>query len=312
MTTTGGGIEQRIDRLSRASQRHVIDPDVDLAGHLGTGQILPDDLLSIHGMNLQLSADQKVRLAREEVGAFLELGIRFEAILMAGLCLDLAARTDLNDPRTVFALHEVGEETRHSRLFLRVIDQLQPRARSPFLARGRLGRRLETRSEFAIVRRPALFMTVALGGEEITDLTHKRAGGHPDTDPFLAAVNRYHRQEEARHLSFARLRIPEVWAEATRGDRFAVRYLAPTILREQFHLVVHPGVYATVGLPKWRTWRAVRRLPQRRDLLLRATRPVLRALIDGGALTPGAIPRPWRALCNVDRSGNPCESGIGS
>jgi predicted metal-dependent hydrolase len=256
-------------------------------------------------MNLQLSVDQKAQLAREEVAALMDLGIRFEAVLMAGFCLELAARPNLNDPRTVFALHEVGEETRHSRLFLRLIDQLQPKARSPFVAHRRLGRRLENRVEFAIVRRPALFTTVALGGEEITDLMQKLAGEHPDTDPFLAAINHYHRQEEARHRSFARLRIPEVWAAAGRCDRFAVRYLAPAILREQFHLIVHPGVYAVVGLPKWRTWRAVRRLPQRVDLLRRATRPVLRALIDGGALTPGAIPGPWRALCHVDRDGHP-------
>jgi hypothetical protein len=305
MTTGRGRVEERIDRLNRAAQRHAVDPDVDVAGQLGTGQVLPDELLSIHGMNLQLSADQKARLAREEVAAFMELGIRFEAVLMAGLCLDLAARRELNDPRTVFTLHEIGEETRHSRLFLHVIDQLQPRSRSPLVARRRLGHWLEIRSELALARRPALFTIVALGGEEITDLIHKLAGKHPDTDPFLAAVNRYHRTEEARHLSFARLRIPEVWAGATRGDRFAVRYLAPAILREQFHIVVHPGVYGTVGLPKWRTWRAVRRLPRRRDLLQRATRPVLHALIDGGALAPGAIPRPWRELCHVDRNGRP-------
>jgi P-aminobenzoate N-oxygenase AurF len=197
MTTIRGGIEKRIDRLNRASERHVIDPDVDVAGHLGTGQILPDELLSIHGMDLQLSVDRKAQLAREEVAALMDLGIRLEAVLMAGLCLDLSARPDLNDPRTVFALHEVGEETRHSRLFLRLIDQLQPRTSNPFVGRRGLGRWLEIRFEFAIVRRPALFTIVALGGKEITDLMQKLSGEHPDTDPFLAAVNRYHRQEEA-------------------------------------------------------------------------------------------------------------------
>jgi hypothetical protein len=37
---------------------------------------------------------------------------------MAGFCLPLAGRPELRDPQTEFALHEVGEETRHSRLFL--------------------------------------------------------------------------------------------------------------------------------------------------------------------------------------------------
>ncbi len=305
MTTTRGSVDERIDRLSRASQRHVIDPDVDIPGQCGPGQVLPDELLSVYGLGLQLTPDQKTRLAREEVAAVMDMGIRFESVLMAGFCLELAVRAELNDARTVYALHEVGEETRHSRLFLRVIDQLQPKARSPFIPRGRLGRWLELRADFALIRRPALFTTLVLGGEEIPDLMQKRAAEHPDTDPFLAAVNRYHRQEEARHLSFARLRIPEIWTETTWGDRFAVRYLAPLILRELFHELVHPGVYASVGLPKWRTWRAVRRQSQRRELLHESVRPVLRALVDGGALRAGAIPKPWRTLCHVDRDGRP-------
>ncbi|MEZ0365359.1 diiron oxygenase [Mycobacterium sp. pUA109] len=304
MTATRS-LEERIDRLSRASQRQLIDPDVDVVGQLGAGQVLPDELLSIHGLDLPLSTDQKARLAREEVAAVMDLGIRFEAVLMAGFCFELAARSELNDARSVFALHEVGEETRHSRLFLRVIDQLQPASRSPFVPRGRLSRWLETRSNFAIVRRQAFFLTLVLGGEEMPDLLQKLAGEHPDTDPFLAAVNRYHRQEEARHLSYARLRIPEVWADASWADRVTVRYVAPVVLHELFHMLVHPGVYGAVGLPKWRTWRAVRRLPQRREMLRRATRPVLKALIDGGALRPGRIPRPWRLLCAVDRDGRP-------
>ena len=49
-----------------------------------------------------------------------------------------------------------------------------------------------------------------LAGEEIPDLMQKLASEHPETDPLLAEVNRYHRQEEARHLAFARMRLPEL------------------------------------------------------------------------------------------------------
>lgn len=310
MTRPAPTVDERIDRLSRASLRTVIEPDVDVPGHVGAGQVLPDELLSIHGLDVELTGEQRVQLSREEVAATMELGIRFEAVLMAGFCLDLAARAQLCDPRTVFALHEVGEETRHSRLFLRVIDQLQPRARNPLFRHGRLGRWFENRCDIAIVRRPALFNTLVLAGEEIPDLLQKRACEHPDTDPFLAAVNRYHRREEARHLSFARLRVPEVWRSVTWGDRYAVRHLAPVIIDYLFHLLIHPGVYAAVGLPKWRTWRAVRRLPARRDLRYRATRPVLAALITGGTFRPGHIPHGWRRLCNVDRHGDPITARV--
>ncbi|MGH3561507.1 MAG: diiron oxygenase [Mycobacterium sp.] len=298
-------LEERIDRLNRASLRDVIEPATDVQGHVGSGQVVADELLSIHGLDVELTAEQRAQLSREEIAAVFDLGIRFEALLMSGFCLHLATSVELRDPRTVYALHEVGEETRHSRLFLQVIEQLQPTARNPLLGQQRFGRWLEKRADFAIMRRPALFNTLVLAGEEIPDLIQKRAGEHPDTDPFLAAVNRYHRSEEARHVAFARLRVAEVWRDATWGDRYTVRHVAPLIIYLLCHAFVHPGVYEVVGLPKWRTWRTVRRLPARREFQYRTTRSVLAALIAGGAFRPGSIPRAWRRLCNVDRHGTP-------
>jgi hypothetical protein len=297
---TRAGIEDRVSRLSAASLRRVIEPDVELAGELGAGQVLPDELLSVNGLGADLTAEQRARLSREELAAILDGGFRFEAILMAGFCLELSMKDDLADPRVAYALHEVGEETRHSRLFARLIEQVGPAAVNPLRAGGRFGRWFEKRSSFALMRRPALLNTLILGGEEIPDLIQKLACEHPDTDPFVVAVNRYHRQEEARHLSFARLQVAERWDSATWSDRFAVRYIAPFVIRELFHTLVHPGVYATVGLPTWKTWFAVRRLPARRALLERATRPVLAALVDGGVFAPGRVPRTWRRLCGSD------------
>lgn len=50
-----------------------------------------------------------------------------------------------------------------------------------------------------VIQNPALLYTMVLAGEEIPDLLQKRAAEHPGTDPFVREVNRYHRQEEARH-----------------------------------------------------------------------------------------------------------------
>ena len=155
------------------------------------------------------------------------------------------------------------------------------------------------------IQRPALLYTLVLGGEEIPDLIQKKAAEHPGTDPFIQQVNRYHRQEEARHLSFARAVLPEVWAGAGRVDRYLVRRVAPIVIGGMFDMLVHPGVYETVGLPGWDTWKAVRASKERIALRHEATRPVLRALVDAGALTRGRIPRRWRELCGVDRMGEP-------
>lgn len=295
-------VSDRVERLSRVSAKRVIDPDVDLPGRVGDGQVLPDELLSVHGLDLDLTAEQKRVLSREEVASILDAGIRFEAVLEAGFAFRIATAADITDPRITYLLHEIGEETRHQRLFQRVLTQLQPKSRNP-MASWPIIPRLERAGVRWITRLPAMLFVSVLGGEEIPDLLQKKASEHPDTDPFLAEVNRYHRQEEARHLSFAKAVLPEVWAEATRLDRFVVTHVAPRSIDQMFRFMVHPGVYAEIGLPAWDTWKAVNNTPQRTALRHEATRPVLDAVIDAGILKQNQIPKAWQQLCGVNRSG---------
>ena len=72
-------------------------------------------------------------------------------------------------------------------------------------------------------------------------------------------------------------------------------------------LMIQPGVYETIGLPGWDTWRAVRHSPGRIALRHRATRPIVDALVDAGALDAGEVPAQWRQLAGVDRSGTPVD-----
>jgi hypothetical protein len=162
----GMGTTARIDRLNQASARRVIEPDHDLPGSLGPGRVLPDELLSIHGLDLDLT-------------------------------------------------------------------------------------------------------------------------------------------EEARHLSYARTVLPEVWEQANLIDRVAVRRVAPWVVDDMFRFLVGPGVYETVGLPGRETWEAVQQLPGRRALLHEAMRNVLATLIDAGALRPGRLPKGWQEVCGVDAEGEP-------
>jgi hypothetical protein len=298
-------VAPRIERLSAISARRVIEPDVEVAGAVGDGQVVPDDLLSVRDLALDLDDDQRRRLAREEAAAITEEGIRFEAVLMAGFGLGIQRADTVTDPWITYALHEMGEETRHSRLFVRLVEQLGPTARNPF-NRGVLGA-VKRRFLGAMIKRPALLYTLVLAGEEIPDLIQKRQAEHPDTDAFLAAVNRYHRQEEARHLAFARIRLPEVWASASKVDRGQVRRLAPFIIQCQLEGLLHPGIYRAAGLPGWSTWRAVHRSDAVVGLRREATRPILRELQKAGAFRKGRVTRGWRQLCGVDRFGRPVD-----
>lgn len=295
MTDTISGT--RVERLNVASVKRFRDIDELMADDLGPGRLMADELLSVAGLNLDLTDEQRVTLSRQEVAAVLDAGVRFEAVLMAGFAMQIVAHPDLADPRATYLLHEIGEETRHSRLFIDLLVKIGDRAKNP-LAKWPLSA-IDRISIPHVLKRPALLYTLVLGGEEIPDLIQKRVSEHPESDPHLAAVNRYHRSEEARHLSFARTLLPEVWATASWSDRFAVRHIAPMVIGGMWDTLVHPGVYAAAGLPGWKTWNAVRHDPARIAVRHEATRPVLTSLLEAGVMAEGRIPRGWHQLCGV-------------
>jgi hypothetical protein len=303
MTTTMTA-DSRIDRLSTSSVRKVLEPEelFDWSS-LGSGQVIADELLTTRGLDLDLDTETKARLSREEVAAMLEMGIRFEAVLNSGFALQIAENRNVRDPRVTYMLHEIAEETRHQRAFIQLVEGLAPTAKNPF-GRGVVDRVIRFNIR-RFIKMPAFLMVLVLAGEEIPDLLQKLASEHPHTDPLLAEVNRYHRQEESRHLSFARTTLPELYARAGLLQRLRIRYLAPVIIGGLFATFVHPGVYSSVGLPGFKTWRAVNRTPERVAVRHRATRNILKALLDAGVLKRGRIPRGWRKLCGVDRHGEP-------
>jgi hypothetical protein len=303
-TPTRPTADERIARLSTASVRKVLEPEELFDWEsLGEGQLVGDDLLTTSGLDLELSPETKARLSREEVAAMLEMGIRFEAVLNAGFALRVAETHDVVDPRIGYMLHEIAEETRHQRAFIRLIEELDPKAVNPVR-----GGAIEWFLQFNIrrfIKMPAFLLVLVLAGEEIPDLLQKLAAEHPDTNELLRSVNRYHRQEEARHLSFARTTLPELYARTGRLERWRIRHLAPVAIRLLFHMFVHPGVYSAVGLPGWKTWREVNRTPERLAIRYHATRNIVRTLLDTGVFERGRVPRGWRKLCGVDRFGEP-------
>src|SRR3954453_2278 len=159
-------VEQRIDHLSAVSTRKLIEPeDTFDFSTLSTGRVFADELSSINGLDVDLTDEQRAALTREELAAMLSAGIRFEAVLNATFSVELAEAESLADPRHHYMLHEVGEETRHQRAFLRLIEQLQPTARNP-LDRG-IARFVRTWLIRTVMHNPALFCVMLLAGEEI-------------------------------------------------------------------------------------------------------------------------------------------------
>jgi hypothetical protein len=297
-------VEERIDRLSTASLKRIIEPDVDVPGEIGDGQVLPDELLTLANVPElfeRLTDEKKKVLAREEFASIVDTGVRFESVLMVGFSFDIVSKPDLTDPRVTYLLHEMGEETRHSRLFVRLLEQVKPTAKNPI--NGRVARIAQHVLMPFLTAMPSLFCLLVLSGEEVPDLLQKLASEHPDTDPMIKAVSKYHRQEEARHLAFARMIFPEQWAAAGPFERFLVRHLSSHIAIAMFDTIVHPGVYATVGLPTWQTWKAVNRSPGRTAMRHRALRPLFNALNEADVFGRGRVPKGWQRAGGVDRHG---------
>jgi hypothetical protein len=299
--------DRRIERLSHVSVKRVIEPDEEVTGEFRAGQILPDELLltaglGLTGVGLKLTAEQKAVLSREQVAAMLDGGIRLESVLLAGAGLLMSTWRDLTDPRVIYLLHEVGEETRHSRLFARMIGQLAPTARNPFNAG--FNRKVGARIYRLTATHPLLFCVMVLAGEEYPDLVQRRAIEHPDTDDYLRRCNVYHREEEARHLAFGRLLLPELWARASRRERWLAKRVAPLLVRLMVETqLTHPGVYAAAGLPPRRTAWRVNHGPTQRALVAEAMRGVLKAMLAAAPDMSGRVPRGWRRLAQVDRHG---------
>jgi hypothetical protein len=303
-TTAYPPVEQRIERLSTASLKRIVEPDLDVPGEIGDGQVLPDELISLANVPELFDAltdEQKRTLAREEFASIVETGVRFQSVLMAGFSFDIVSRPDLTDLRVTYLLHEMGEETRHSRLFVRLLTQVEPQAKNPI--DGPVARIAQHVLMPLLTAMPSLFCLLVLSGEEVPDLLQKLASEHPDTDPLITAVSKYHRQEEARHLAFARMIFPEQWAAAGPVERFLVRHLGSHIAIAMFDTIVHPGVYGAVALPTWQTWRAVNRSAGRTAMRHRALRPLLTPLFAAGVFRGGLIPKSWRRACGVDRHG---------
>src|SRR5207244_6669352 len=105
-------------------------------------------------LDSEVTDEQKMRLSREETAAMLSAGVAFEAILMAGFAWQVAVTSDITDPRTMYMLHEIGEETRHSRAFVRVVQELAPTAKNP-LDKG-IARYVQQKFLPILVKSPAL------------------------------------------------------------------------------------------------------------------------------------------------------------
>ncbi len=112
-------------RLLESSAKHSFDPDTELdweAPFEDGKWFWPPELVSLYGTPLwrRMSEEQRLLLSRHEAAALASLGIWFELILMQLLVRHIYDKS-ATSAHVRYALTEIEDECRHSKMFARVI-----------------------------------------------------------------------------------------------------------------------------------------------------------------------------------------------
>ena len=281
--------ERVADRLLRSTATRAYDPDVDIDWSAplvpGKRYVLPHRC-SLFGTELfdQLTPEQQIELGKHEVVSVASTGIFLEAVLMRML----AKVAYLGDPMSShiqYALAELGEETRHTIMFAKMIERLGTPHYSPPKIVLRLGRILT-----AIATGPSLWGAILIG-EEIIDRLQREIVDDESIQPLIRMISKIHIVEEARHVGFARAELARSVAATS---KVAMLYHRLALARTAFvvsRIMINPKVYKAVGLNPREARRAALANPYHRATLYYGGEKLVAFLAQAGL-----IGRPGRFL----------------
>lgn len=234
------------ERLLDSSMRNSYDPDVDVDWDAplveGKG-FMPPERVSLYGTYLwdRLSQEQRLELSKHELASITSVGLWTEIVLMQ-LLARYAADLDPRSPHTHYALTEIGDETRHAIMFGKGIARMGlPAYGPPKVVRG------PAKLFGAMIGGPAMFASV-LVVEETTDRLQRSMLDDDTIQPMIRMINRIHVVEEARHVRYAREELVRGLENVGRSMRELHRVVTAVVAYSVVNILVHPGVYAAVGL----------------------------------------------------------------
>ena len=233
-------------RLLTSSARHTLDPtvEVDWEAPLVEGLwAMPEERVSLHGTPLwdTLDADQRRTPAAHEVASLLSVGLWFEVILMQMLTRWAYAR-DLRGARAQYALTEIGDETRHSVMFARLVENLGCPDYRPHDRLHRFG------GVYGHLGGGASMFASVLVAEEATDRLQREWMHDARVQPLVRSVARIHVVEEARHVRFARGELERIVPTLSRAALEYERWVTALVSTEVVNALWQARVYRAVGL----------------------------------------------------------------
>lgn len=280
----------RRQRLLTASARHSYDPELDIDWSAPVPDelpSLPEHRVSLYGTRLwdRLTPRQQITLGTHEWCSITRFGIWFETLLMRMLLRDIYRR-DPSSEYVQYALTEIGDETRHSIMFAREVDALGATGYAPGPGLLRLGALFGALAP----RGPAMFAATLLT-EETLDRLQRELMADETLQPLVRMTSRIHVVEEARHVTFARTELVRQLEHTPRPVLLRHRQLTAAAAFVVSANLIHPHVYASVGLDPRQARAVARANPYHRETLRWMGEPVTRFLTE-----VGMIGRPGRTL----------------
>jgi hypothetical protein len=247
ITETLPSTAKRAAQLIAASERTTLDPFTEINWDIPIDDSafhLPPQWLPLYGTDIWDAMDQRARIAysRHECAALCGAGIWFENRLMQ-LVLRHLAKLPVTSPAHRYLLVEVADECRHSTMFGEFIRRAGTPAYSP---------PAETPTVDALGDAPgshALGYLLILAVEELLDAINRATMKDEQIHPVSRQIAKLHVLEEARHVSFAKTYLAEIWPTLNDEERGAVIDLAPHAVGVVAELTIDPAVFQELGFP---------------------------------------------------------------
>jgi hypothetical protein len=274
--------EEVAERLLLSSKKHSFDPDTELDWDAPLEEdkwFWPPELVSLYGTPLwkRMPEEQRMDLARHEAAALASLCTWFEVILMQLLVRHIYDKP-LTSSHVRYALTEIEDECRHSKMFARLIT----RGGSPTYRVSRVHHNL-ARVLKTISTTPGSF-TATLLGEEILDWMQRLTFPDERVQPLVRGVTRIHVVEEARHVRYAREELRRQMVSCPRWEAELTRISSGEAARVFSISFVNPEVYTNVGLDKREAMAQVKASGHRRDVMQTGARRLTDFLDEIGVM----------------------------
>lgn len=232
-------------QLVAASARNTLDPftEVDWSIEIDDSSYhLPPEKLPLHGTPQwdAMTEGERRTYSRHECAALCAAGIWFENKLMQ-IVLRHLAELPVTDPSHRYLLVEVADECRHSTMFGEYIRRAGTPTYAPASNSG-IG------DVDTLPGGRAMGYLLILAVEELLDMCNRATMRDDTMHPVSRQIAKLHVLEEARHVSFAKTYLAELWPTLPADERIAAAELAPIAVAFVAELMVNDDLYEALGI----------------------------------------------------------------